>query len=119
MKVNFGFWKKSVEVSSQDKIPVIFHTYDASYVCLNFFALANLMLKIREKNKESYDESCPIIILFDDRSRQIYNYSPTTLYNKYPNVFTDKNKNNYVGVYSNINCLPNHQNENIPYDGIK
>lgn len=117
MKVNFGFWKKSVEVSSQDKIPVIFHTYDASYVCLNFFALANLMLKIREKNKESYDESCPIIILFDDRSRQIYNYSPTTLYNKYPNVFIDKNKDNYVGVYSNIDCLPNHQNENIPYDG--
>ena len=51
MQINYGFWKKSVEVSSGDKIPVIFHTYDASYVCLNFFALANLMLNIREKKK--------------------------------------------------------------------
>lgn len=117
MQINYGFWKKSVEVSSGDKIPVIFHTYDASYVCLNFFALANLMLKIREKNKSEYDESCPIIILFNDEIRQIYNYSPTVLYNKYPNVFKDKNSSNYFGVYSNINCLPNHETKNIPYNG--
>lgn len=117
MKVNAKAWKKAVEMSAYDPIPVLMHTYDASFVCMNFFCLSTLMLQMRQKDPKKYDKTCPIILLFNENKREFYNYSPSVLNKTFGNLWADENKNNYFGLYNNSKCVPNFTGEAKNFDG--